>query len=77
MSEDLDFGLFPREVIDAYNKELDAADEADEIAVKIVIGLDYGDLETTRSPGIPTVTSDRPTRPIRPIALRKLAAANK
>lgn len=28
-------------------------------------------METLRSPGIPTATSDRPTKPIRPIVRRK------
>ena len=77
MSEDLELGLFPQEIIDAYNKELDAADEADEIAVKVVASLDcdydWESHERVRSPGVPTLTSNKKTRPIRSIVIRNLS----
>lgn len=28
-------------------------------------------METLRSPGVPTITSDKPTKPIRPTAIRR------
>lgn len=58
--------------------ELPEHDDWDDIKTPVMPAQTMGELmETLRSPGVETPTSDRVTRPIRPIALQKALEESK